>query len=129
MRGMIGLYEASQLGIAREDIVDEAGEFSGQFLCEKNFNVVNPNIARFIRSKEDYMNPSWEQRMAVESWLVDKAVLPIQSSVGWSIHRNYDLLLGHKLHIIGEVQLLINHYLLGLPGVRKKDLRAVMSHP
>ena len=66
---------------------------------------------------------------AVESWLVDKAVLPIQSSVGWSIHRNYDLLLGHKLHIIGEVQLLINHYLLGLPGVRKKDLRAVMSHP
>ncbi|KAG5030326.1 hypothetical protein JHK87_013840 [Glycine soja] len=66
---------------------------------------------------------------AVESWLVDKAVLPIESSVGGSIHRNYDLLLGHKLHIVGEVQLLINHCLLGLPGVRKEDLRAVMSHP
>lgn len=35
IKGMIGLYEASQLGIAGEDIVDEAGEFSGQFLCEK----------------------------------------------------------------------------------------------
>ena len=66
---------------------------------------------------------------AVESWLVDKAVLPIESSVGGSIHPNYDLLLGHKLHIVGEVQLLINHCLLGLPGVRKEDLKAVMSHP
>ncbi|RZB89967.1 Arogenate dehydratase/prephenate dehydratase 1, chloroplastic, partial [Glycine soja] len=66
---------------------------------------------------------------AVESWLVDKAVLPIENSVGGSIHRNYDLLLGHKLHIVGEVQLLINHCLLGLAGVRKEDLKAVMSHP
>ena len=32
------------------------------FLCQ-NFNVVNPNIARFIRSEEDDMNPSWEQRL------------------------------------------------------------------
>ncbi|KAL9298393.1 hypothetical protein ACSQ67_024289 [Phaseolus vulgaris] len=28
-----------------------------------NFNVANPNIARFIRSEEDDMNPSWEQRL------------------------------------------------------------------
>ncbi|KAG4963458.1 hypothetical protein JHK86_040326 [Glycine max] len=34
---------------------------------------------------------------AVESWLVDKAVLPIENSTGESIHHNYDLLLGHKL--------------------------------
>ncbi|KAL5130897.1 Arogenate dehydratase/prephenate dehydratase 1, chloroplastic [Glycine soja] len=66
---------------------------------------------------------------AVESWLVDKVVLPIKSSIGGSINRNYDLLLGHKLYIVGEVQLLINHCLLGLPGVRKEDLKAVMSHP
>lgn len=29
----------------------------------QNFNVANPNIARFIRSEEDDMNPSWEQRL------------------------------------------------------------------
>ncbi|MED6218680.1 ADP,ATP carrier protein [Stylosanthes scabra] len=66
---------------------------------------------------------------AVELWLVDKAVLPIENSVGGSIHRNYDLLLRHRLHIVGEVQLQVNHCLLGLPGVRKEELKAVVSHP
>lgn len=66
---------------------------------------------------------------AVELWLVDKAVLPIENSVGGSIHRNYDLLLRHRLHIVGEVQLQVNHCLLGLPGTRKEDLKRVLSHP
>ncbi|XP_075486585.1 arogenate dehydratase/prephenate dehydratase 1, chloroplastic-like [Primulina tabacum] len=66
---------------------------------------------------------------AVELWLVDKAVLPIENSVGGSIHRNYDLLLRHRLHIVGEVQLVVSHCLLGLPGVRKEELKCVLSHP
>ncbi|GFP91971.1 arogenate dehydratase/prephenate dehydratase 1 chloroplastic [Phtheirospermum japonicum] len=66
---------------------------------------------------------------AVELWLVDKAVLPIENSVGGSIHRNYDLLLFHRLHIVGEVGLIVNHCLLGLPGVRKEELKRVLSHP
>ncbi|KAI9197723.1 hypothetical protein LWI28_003152 [Acer negundo] len=66
---------------------------------------------------------------AVELWLVDKAVLPIENSVGGSIHRNYDLLLRHRLHIVGEVQLVVNHCLLGLPGVQKEELKRVFSHP
>ncbi|PIN22365.1 Prephenate dehydratase [Handroanthus impetiginosus] len=66
---------------------------------------------------------------AVELWLVDKAVLPIENSVDGSIHRNYDLLLFHRLHIVGEVQLVVNHCLLGLPGVRKEELKRVLSHP
>jgi len=66
---------------------------------------------------------------AVELWLVDKAVLPIENSVAGSIHRNYELLLRHRLHIVGEVQLRVNHCLLGLPGVRKEELKVVLSHP
>ncbi|XP_058763331.1 arogenate dehydratase/prephenate dehydratase 1, chloroplastic-like [Vicia villosa] len=66
---------------------------------------------------------------AVELWLVDKAVLPIENSVDGSIHRNYDLLLRHRLHIVGEVQQRVNHCLLGLPGVTKEELNSVMSHP
>ncbi|KAH6777256.1 arogenate dehydratase 1 [Perilla frutescens var. hirtella] len=66
---------------------------------------------------------------AVELWLVDRAVLPIENSVGGSIHRNYDLLLRHRLHIVGEVQLIVNHCLVGLPGVRKEELKQVLSHP
>lgn len=66
---------------------------------------------------------------AVESGLADKAVLPIESSEAGSIHHNYDLLLHHKLHIVGEVQLLINHCLLGLTGATKENLKFVLSHP
>lgn len=66
---------------------------------------------------------------AVELWLADKAVLPIENSCGGSIHRNYDLLLRHRLHIVGEVQLAANLCLLALPGTRAECLRRVLSHP
>lgn len=69
------------------------------------------------------------KHQAVELWLVDKAVLPIENSVGGSIHRNYDLLLRHRLHIVGEVQMVVNHCLLGMPGVKKEELKRVLSHP
>ncbi|KAF5481059.1 hypothetical protein F2P56_001746 [Juglans regia] len=66
---------------------------------------------------------------AVELWLTDKAVLPIENSSSGSIHRNYDLLLRHRLHIVGEVQLAVNFCLLALPGVRSEHLKRVISHP
>nr|KAJ0223145.1 hypothetical protein LSAT_V11C200059330 [Lactuca sativa] len=66
---------------------------------------------------------------AVERWLVDRAVLPIENSLGGSIHRNYDLLLRHRLHIVGEVKLAIRHCLLANHGVKIEDLKRVLSHP
>lgn len=66
---------------------------------------------------------------AVELWLVDRAVLPIENSLGGSIHRNYDLLLRHRLHIVGEVQFAVHHCLLGVRGVKREELHRVLSHP
>ncbi|KAJ4816713.1 Arogenate dehydratase [Rhynchospora pubera] len=66
---------------------------------------------------------------AVEARLVDCAVLPIENSLGGSIHRNYDLLLRHNLHIVGEVQHAVRHCLLALPGVNFEEINRVLSHP
>ncbi|CAL9099057.1 unnamed protein product [Musa textilis] len=66
---------------------------------------------------------------AVEFWVADRAVLPVENSLGGSIHRNYDLLLRHRVHIVGEVQLPVHLCLLALPGVRKEELTRVISHP
>ena len=56
-------------------------------------------------------------------------VLPIENSIGGSIHRNYDLLLGHDLPIVAEVELPVVHHLLALPGATLAGLRRVYSHP
>ena len=66
---------------------------------------------------------------ALELWIADRAVLPIENSLGGSIHRNFDLMLQHRLHIVGEVQMVINHCLMALPGTTLEDLKQVHSHP
>ena len=72
-----------------------------------------------------YFNKCWQ---AVELWLADKVIVPIENTSGGSIHRNYDLLLRHRLHIVAEVQLATNLSLLALPGVRVEYLKRVLSH-
>ena len=66
---------------------------------------------------------------ATEAKEVDRAVLPFENSLGGSIHRNYDLILSHKLHVVGEVYYRVNHCLLALPGQNIEDLKRAQSHP
>uniref|UniRef100_K3X935 Prephenate dehydratase domain-containing protein n=1 Tax=Globisporangium ultimum (strain ATCC 200006 / CBS 805.95 / DAOM BR144) TaxID=431595 RepID=K3X935_GLOUD len=74
--------------------------------------------------------PSFEEAFqAVEQEDVQFAVLPIENSLGGSIHANYDLLLKYGLHIVAEYDLRVEHSLLALPGVKKEDIKTVISHP
>jgi arogenate/prephenate dehydratase len=66
---------------------------------------------------------------AVERGRATAGVVPIENSIGGTIHRNYDLLLSHELRIVGEVELPVIHSLVAMPGTRFEDVRQVYSHP
>ena len=59
----------------------------------------------------------------------DYAIVPIENSLGGSIHSNFDNLLRYDLHIIAEHEFRVEHSLLALPGVKKEDIKKVLSHP
>ena len=67
--------------------------------------------------------------IAVDGGTADFGVLPIENSIGGSIHRNFDLLLEHQLPIVGEVEVPVVHHLLALPGRAIADVKRVYSHP
>jgi len=66
---------------------------------------------------------------SVVSGKSDAALAPIENSLAGSIHQNYDLLLRHDLHIVGEYLLRVQHCLIGFPGVKKSDIKKAISHP
>ena len=66
---------------------------------------------------------------AVASKKIDYAVVPIENSLGGSIHQNYDLLQDRPVVILAETFVKVEHCLQGLPGSSVDDARKVLSHP
>ena len=66
---------------------------------------------------------------SVEKGNSELGFIAIENSLAGSIHRNYDLLLQHKLSVVGEYYLRVSHCLLGCPGVKLEEIERVISHP
>ena len=66
---------------------------------------------------------------AVSSGNASHGLLPVENSIGGSIHRNYDLMLEHDLPIVAETELQVVHNLLALPGIELGQIKRVFSHP
>lgn len=66
---------------------------------------------------------------AVASMECDYACLPIENSLGGSIHENYDLMLRYDLTIVAEHEFRVHHCLLVKDGVKREDIKYAISHP
>ena len=56
-------------------------------------------------------------------------IVPMENSIGGTIHRNYDLLVDHEIPITGEVEIDVVHCLQALPGTTLQEVKVVYSHP
>ncbi|PPD58238.1 prephenate dehydratase [Dehalogenimonas etheniformans] len=65
----------------------------------------------------------------VENGNVQFGMIPIENSVEGSISRSYDLMLESDLMVAGEINLRVNHCLIGNPGSTLDGIKRVYSHP
>ena len=85
---------------------------------------------KFNPSADVLARPSFEEVFAaVAEHQATHGILPIENTIGGTIHRNYDLLLEHDLPIVGEVKLSVRHHLIVLQGTSIDQVRRIYSHP
>jgi len=87
-------------------------------------------LAYFSKNIDPIPCPAFDDVfIAVESGRVEHGIIPIENSLAGSIHHNYDLLLRHSLHIVGEKIFRVQHSLIAHPEATIADIRHVWSHP
>ena len=65
----------------------------------------------------------------VDKDLADFGAVPVENSQAGSINETYDLLLEYPLTIYGEVDLIVNHFLMALSGESLSSIKRIYSHP
>jgi len=65
----------------------------------------------------------------VKNKKIEFGIIPIENFLAGSINETYDLLKKHKLFIVGEIFLRINHCLIANKNSKKSSIKKVYSHP
>ncbi|MBI3189538.1 MAG: prephenate dehydratase [Ignavibacteriales bacterium] len=66
---------------------------------------------------------------SVQTETTKYGIIPIENSLGGSIHQNYDLLERYNLKIVGEIKIRVVHSLIVHKGTSLKNIRFIYSHP
>ena len=56
-------------------------------------------------------------------------VLPVENTLGGSIHQNYDLLVEFDVHTVGETKLRVVHSLIANKGTSISQIKRIYAHP
>ena len=93
------------------------GSYS-QEACEKIFKM--PQIF-FLKNFNGVFS-------AIESGLCQYGILPLENSTAGSVNQIYDLMMKHNFYIVKSVRLKIDHSLLAKKGVRRENIKEIVSH-
>ena len=66
---------------------------------------------------------------AVSDLRANHAVVPVEDAHSGTVPQIYDLLLEHDVTVSQEITLNVDHVLVALPGVSRREIRRVLSHP
>lgn len=91
---------------------------NSQTACERLFRM--PSISYFSTFDAVFS--------AIESGFCQYGVVPLENSSAGSVNRVYDLMIHHNFHIIRSVRIKIDHNLVARHGVKKEDIREIVSH-
>ncbi len=89
-----------------------------QIACEKMFKTP------FIM----YMNNFEGVFSAIEQGLCQYGIVPIENSTAGSVKQVYDLMVNRKFSIVRSVRLKVEHNLLVKSGVKREDIKEIVSH-
>jgi 3-deoxy-7-phosphoheptulonate synthase len=65
---------------------------------------------------------------AVDQGQASLGILPLENSISGSLHENYDLLMEHRVQIVGEVNLKVVNNLIGWEGADLNQIKRVYAH-
>ena len=91
---------------------------NSQTACERLFRM--PSISYFSTFDAVFS--------AIENGFCQYGVVPLENSSAGSVNRVYDLMIRHNFHITRSVRIKIDHNLVARHGVKKEDIREIVSH-
>ncbi|QCI16060.1 chorismate mutase [Buchnera aphidicola] len=115
-------YKANKSILNRVSFLGPKGSYSHIAACK----YADKNFQTYIKNECSTFE---EVILSVEGNQSDYAILPIENTCSGFIYEVIHLLKKTQLFIIGEINMIINHCLLGVEKIQLEKIKTVYSHP